>query len=147
MEKENAMRYVQAFLLAAGFLAFTAVQARAGSIKVIANTSVKSDSISADDLKSVFLQEKSSLGDGTHVEPVLEKGGAAHEAFLKQYLDKNDSALQTYYRSLVFTGKGSMPKAVGSDAEAVAYVAKTKGAIGYVGSGASAEGVKTLEVK
>jgi ABC-type phosphate transport system substrate-binding protein len=34
-----------------------------------------------------------------------------------------------------------------ADAEVVAYVAKTKGAIGYVGGGASTAGVKTLEVK
>jgi ABC-type phosphate transport system substrate-binding protein len=39
-----------------------------------------------------------------------------------------------------------MPKTVGSDDEVVAYVAKTKGAIGYVSSSASAAGVKTLEV-
>jgi ABC-type phosphate transport system substrate-binding protein len=35
----------------------------------------------------------------------------------------------------------------GADAEVVAYVAKTKGAIGYVGGATVAEGVKTLEVK
>ena len=81
------------------------------------------------------------------MEPVLEKGGTAHEAFVKEYLGKNDSALQTYYRSLVFTGKASMPKTVAADADVVAYVAKTKGAIGYVSAGASTAGVKTLDVK
>jgi len=75
------------------------------------------------------------------------KSGAAHEAFVKQYLGKTDAALETYYRSLVFTGKGSMPKALASDAEVVSYVAKTKGAIGYVSAGAGTEGVKALEVK
>jgi ABC-type phosphate transport system substrate-binding protein len=40
-----------------------------------------------------------------------------------------------------------MPKSLGSDGEVVAYVAKTKGAVGYVSSGASTEGVKTLVVK
>ena len=119
----------------------------AGDIKVIANPSVGATAVSADDLKGVFLATKTSLGDGSHVEPVLEKGGPAHEAFVKDYLGKTDAALQTYYRSLVFTGKGSMPKTLGGDAEVVAYVAKTKGAIGYVGSGASTAGVKTLEVK
>ena len=39
-----------------------------------------------------------------------------------------------------------MPKTVSSDAEVVAYVAKTKGAIGYVGSSASMEGVKPLAI-
>jgi len=81
------------------------------------------------------------------VEPVLEKDGPVHEAFVKEYLGKTDSALQTYYRSLVFTGKASMPKTLGADADVVAYVAKTKGAIGYVSSGANTVGVKILEVK
>jgi ABC-type phosphate transport system substrate-binding protein len=78
---------------------------------------------------------------------VLEKGGPAHEAFLKELLGKSDSALVTYYRSLVFTGKASMPKTFAADSEVVAYVSKTKGAIGYVAADASTEGVKTLEIK
>ena len=119
----------------------------AADVKVIANPSVGASSVSAEELKSVFLITKTSLSDGSHVEPVLEKGGTAHEAFVKEYLGKNDSALQTYYRSLVFTGKASMPKTVAADADVVAYVAKTKGAIGYVSAGASTAGVKTLDVK
>jgi TonB family protein len=39
-----------------------------------------------------------------------------------------------------------MPKTVSSDAEVVAYVAKTRGAIGYVGTGANVEGVRTLAI-
>jgi len=119
----------------------------AADVKVIANPSVGASSVSAEELKSVFLITKTSLSDGSHVEPVLQKGGTAHEAFVKEYLGKNDSALQTYYRSLVFTGKASMPKTVAADADVVAYVAKTKGAIGYVSAGASTAGVKTLDVK
>jgi ABC-type phosphate transport system substrate-binding protein len=121
--------------------------ASAADIKVIVNPSVGASSISADELKGVFLATKMSLSDGSHVEPVLEKGGATHEAFVKEYLGKTDAALQTYYRSLVFTGKASMPKTLGTDVDVVTYVAKTKGAIGYVGAGASTAGVKTLEVK
>jgi hypothetical protein len=83
---------------------------RAADLKVIANPSVSASSVSAEELKGVFLATKTSLGDGSHVEPVLTKGGPVHEAFVKQYLGKTDAALQTYYRSLVFTGKASMPK-------------------------------------
>ncbi len=121
--------------------------AMAADLKVIANSSVAAASIPAEELKRIFLITKSSLEDGTHVEPVLAKGGPTHEQFVKEMLGKTDAALQTYYRSLVFTGKGSMPKAFASDAEVVAYVAKTRGAIGYVSAGAAAGGVKTLEVK
>jgi hypothetical protein len=40
-----------------------------------------------------------------------------------------------------------MPRTVGSDAEVVSFVVKTKGAIGYISSSAIAPGTKTLEVK
>ena len=116
-------------------------------IKIIANPSVTASSISADELKGVFLATKTSLSDGSHVEPVLEKDGATHAAFLKTYIGKTGSALDTYYRSLVFTGKASMPKTFATDAQVIEYVAKTKGAIGYVDAAATASGVKTFEIK
>jgi hypothetical protein len=141
------MRNTQIFLCLVLLAVCAAVTAFAGDIKVIANPSVGASSVSADEIKGVFLATKTSLSDGSHVEPVLEKDGPAHEAFLKQFIGKTDTALETYYRSLVFTGKASMPKTLPADAEMVAYVAKTKGAIGYVSAGASTAGVKTLEVK
>ena len=129
--------------LAAVFIMLGSVHAFAGDIKVIANSSVQTDTISARELQGIFLEENNSLG-GTHVEPVLEKDGPVHEAFLQTYLGRTDDDLQTYYRALVFTGRGSIPKKLGSDAEVVAYVASTRGAIGYVRAGTSTEGVKTL---
>lgn len=140
------MKHLQFLLVATVIEICAAVTAAGADIKLIANSSVSASSVSADELKGVFLITKASLKDGSRVEPVLLKSGAAHESFVKQYLGKTDAALQTYYRSLVFTGKGSMPKELSTDAEVVAYVAKTKGAIGYVSSGASAAGVKTIEV-
>ena len=125
---------------------FAPVRVIAADIKVIANGSVKADMISANEVKSVFLEEYNSLGDGTHVEPVLEKDGPVHEAFLHEYLGGTDDALQNYYRALVFSGRGSMPKQLGSDAEVVAYVARTKGAIGYVSAETIGEDVKTLTI-
>jgi ABC-type phosphate transport system substrate-binding protein len=141
------MKHIRFFLILVGLIEAAATVALAGDIKVIANPAVSESSISSDELKEIFLITKASFGGG-HAEPVLQKTGTVHEAFLKEYLGKADAALQTYYRSLVFTGKASMPKAFASEAEVVTYVAKTKGAIGYVSSAAStASGVKTLEVK
>jgi TonB family protein len=120
--------------------------ALASEVKVIANSSVKVDTISAAELKKVFLEQRISLSDGTHVEPVLEKDGPVHEAFLQQCLGGTDDDLQNYYRALVFSGRGSMPKQLDSDAEVVAYVARTRGAIGYVAAETSTEGVKLLAI-
>jgi TonB family protein len=133
-------------LVVAGLMILASLYAFAGNVKVIANSSVKVDTITVDELKMIFLQEKLALGDGTHVEPVFEKRGGAHEAFLKEYLNRNDDDLQTYYRTLVFTGRGAMPKQLASDTEVVTYVAKTRGAIGYVSASTAVEGVKVLAV-
>jgi TonB family protein len=139
------MKCPNLLLVAAGLAIFVSAESLADNVKVIANSSVKADAISAADLRRVFLEERIALADGSHVEPVLEKGGPVHAAFL-EYLGVSEDDLQTYYRTLVFTGKGSMPKELGSDAEVIAYVARTRGAIGYVSSVASLVGVKTLAI-
>jgi TonB family protein len=143
---ENSMKFLAVLLVIAAHGFWFPLQIHATDVKVVANSSVKADAISADDLKRIYLEEKNSLGDGTHVEPVLKRSGAVHDAFLKEFLDINDEALQTYYRTLVFTGRGSMPRIFGSDAEIVAYIARTKGAIGYLGVETNTKGVKTLTI-
>jgi ABC-type phosphate transport system substrate-binding protein len=134
------MKYVTSLVFFAAGLAWAA------DIKVIANPDVKVTQVSTDELKRIFLATDTSI-EGGHVVPVFGKAGATHEAFLRQYLGKTDAALSTYYRSLVFTGKAFMPKMLGSDAEVAAYVAKTKGAIGYVDAGASAPGAKEIAIR
>jgi TonB family protein len=140
------MKCREILLVAAGIVIFASPNARAGDIKLIANSSVKADAISVDEVKRVFLLENNSLAEGSHVEPVLQKDGPVHQAFLQEYLGRTDDDLQTYYRALVFTGRGSMPRKLGSDAEVVAYVAKTRGAIGYVSAATTAESVRTLDI-
>jgi len=141
------MKPLQQLLAVIALGAGATLTLHAADFKIIANSSIGVSDVSSDDLKAVFLGTKTSLGDGSHATPVLEKSGPAHEAFLKECVGKSDSALTTYYRSLVFTGKGSMPKTLGSDPEVVEYVAKTKGAVGYVAASTAASGVKTLALK
>jgi TonB family protein len=127
-------------------MTLTSIPMWAGGPKVIANTSVKADAISVVELKSVFLEERNTLSDGSHVSPVLEKSGAVHAAFVREFLEQNDDNLQKYYRGLAFTGTGFIPKALQSDMEMVAYIAKTHGAVGYVDSETNTQGVKTLTI-
>ena len=125
-----------------------ALSAPAGGadVQVIAHRDIAATELSAAELKDIFLGNKTAIG-GTAVEPVFEESGAAHQAFLRIYLGKSESALRNHFKTLVFTGKGAQPKAFGSDAEVVRYVTRTKGAIGYVSSGADVDGVKKLQVR
>jgi hypothetical protein len=134
-------------LLTIAALLIAARTASPADVKIIANPGVRASTIAASELKAIFLMTKTTLGDGARVEPVVSTGGPAHTAFLKTYLRRTDAALQTYYRSLIFTGTAPMPEFKNSDAAIVAYVARTKGAIGYVAAGAATDGVKVLEVR
>ena len=121
--------------------------ALAGNIKVIANPALHISEISVEQLRAIFLGTATSLKDTGPVQPVLDKDGTNLSQFAAAYLGKTGTALETYYRSLLFTGKGSTPMSFASDAEVIAYVAKTRGAIGFVRETTPAEQVKTLKVK
>ena len=116
-------------------------------VVVIANPSVKATDISAADLRDVFTGASSTLKGGSQVVPVLLKQGAVHEGFLSLYVGKSDSAFRAYWRSLLFSGQGVMPQTLDSEAAMVDFVARTPGAIGYVGRSTTHEGVKVLTVR
>lgn len=138
-------KLLYALLLVASTSIFAA---QAGAqVVVIANTSVKSVTVSKGDLRDVFTGAASSLKDGTHVTPVLLKSGSIHDEFLATYVGKNDGAFRAGWRGLVFSGQASMPKSLDSESAVVDYVAHTAGAIGYIGNATPHTGVKVLEVR
>ena len=137
-------KLLYAFLLVASASIFV-VQAKAQVI-VIANPSVKASDVSKNDLKDVFTGASTSLA-GANVVPILLKAGTAHEEFLQVYIGKNDTAYRAGWRSLVFSGQGSMPKSLDTDTAVVEFVAHNAGAIGYIGKATPHEGVKVLSIR
>ena len=136
----------RALLLFAACAMLASWPAAAADVQIIANASVGASELTAGDVKEIFIGARTAVAGG-EVTPVLASAGAAHDLFLKTYIGKSDQGLRNHFKSLVFTGKGAMPKTFATDAEVVKYVAATKGAIGYVGSGAETGGVKKIAVK
>jgi ABC-type phosphate transport system substrate-binding protein len=113
---------------------------------VIANPGVQASDVSKSDLRDLFTGASADL-KGSHVTPVLLKGGAVNDEFLSAYVGKADSVFRAGWRSLVFSGQASMPRSFDAEAALVDYVAHTPGAIGYIGKGTAHDGVKVLEVR
>jgi ABC-type phosphate transport system substrate-binding protein len=114
---------------------------------VIAHPAIKSVDVSTADLRDVFTGVSSTLKDGSHVTPVLLKSGPVNDGFLSLYVGKSESAFRANWRSLLFSGQGTMPRTLDSEAAVVEYVAHTPGAIGYVAKSTPHEGVKVLSVR
>jgi hypothetical protein len=144
---QRLMGGMKIFLALATISMGVAASVEQSEIKIIANSGIKTSEISREELNRIFLMTKTSLQGNNHVEPVLETSGPVHKTFLKEYIGRTNAALMTYYRSLVFTGKASIPKSFDSDAALIEYVEKTQGAIGYVSASANTSGVKVLKVK
>ncbi|MDA0204136.1 MAG: hypothetical protein O3A53_06570 [Acidobacteria bacterium] len=121
-------------------------QTRAASYVVIANPNLADTEVSGSDMRRIFLGAVTRI-DGKPVQPVVARSGDAHKQFVADWLGKTESGLQNYFRTLVFTGKGSPPKSFATTVEIIDYIASTEGAIGYVSLDANLTGVVRLEPK
>ena len=128
-------------------LASMAGAAWAGDVVVVANKGIGEDHLSKKEIKSIFLGKKKSLG-GITIQLAVLTGNAktVHGRFLETYLKKSPSKFNNYYKKRVFTGKGKEPKSFASEAGLLAFVARTKGAIGYASANVVTDRVKTIEI-
>lgn len=140
MRRKSQKRWLIPLL---GLIAFCPAL-RAQDVVFIANKEVSVSAIKTSDLHAIFTGEKTRLADGSHVVPVLLKGGPVHEVFLKNYCDQTPNEFRAQWQKAVFTGQGSMPKAFDSEAAVIEYVAQTPGAVGYVSHFSAHVGVKAL---
>lgn len=137
------MRLALAILLV---LCSSPEQTHAAGYVVIAHPDLAGTEITVPAMREIFLGAVTRI-DGRSVQPVVARSGAAHKQFVAACLGKTESGLQNYFRTLVFTGKGSPPRSFATSAEIVKYVADTEGAIGYVSLDADLTGVVRLEPK
>ena len=115
------------FLLIAVFLVVPAVGAQ--DVVLIANADVPVDSLSASDVKNIFLGKKTSWDGGGSITFFTSDEAATHKAFLKGHVGKSANQFKTFWKKQVFTGKGKMPVSAANDQEMVSQVSGTGVAI------------------
>jgi len=140
-------RTITAVFLVAVFAVTGIVFSQEGSYKVIANTANTPDSVSKRDLARIFLKKKKKWPNGQKAQPVEQKGNdALRTSFSKEVLGKSLEMVESHWQAQVFSGKGSPPKQMTSDAAVINFVRSQPGAVGYVSSGASIDGVKVMTI-
>jgi len=121
--------------------------ANAQDLVVIANSDVPVDSISAADVKKIYLGKQTGWSNGSKIHFMTLEEPATHEVFLKSYVGKSPSQFKTFWKKQVFTGKGKMPPTADSSQDMVELVTQTGGSIGYVEPGTDIGGAKTLSIQ
>lgn len=112
--------------------------------RVVVHPDVDVTEVSGELLEKIFLVRRTRWKGGQKIHPGVLKRGRAHEAFIRQVLKKHPSQYASYCKVLVFTGKGHPPKRFDEEAALLDWVARTPGAIGYVGTSIVPKEVKTV---
>lgn len=126
---------------------FTGVTAHAGGLVLIVNKSVYVSSMSLAELQNVFLGKTVLWPDGKKIKVCMLKAGDTHDKFLNDVLGMSNVQFDTYWKQVIFTGKGRPPQTVDTEEEMVNYVTATEGAVGYIDSGTSHSEAYEVEVK
>lgn len=138
-------RAIFAFILLTALL--SPVLSLADGAVIIANKDVPSSALSSDDVKQIFLGNKTAWDNGDKIVFVVQDRTKTADVFLKTYVKKSSSQYDNFWKKQVFTGKGKAPQSFSSDQELVEFVANTPGAIGYISSDANSTNVKTIAVQ
>ena len=105
------------------------------------------DSLSKEEIKNILLGNKTRWDAGGLVKLAVLTQGPTHDAVVQEFTARSADQFEKYWKKQVFTGKGSAPDAFKTEADLLAFVAKTPGAFGYVAGGTPPEGVKTVAVR
>jgi len=119
--------------LIVGLLTMMALSSAAyADVVIIANRGVPENTLSRKEIKEIFLGKRVQWGDHSRIHVATIRDAGIHKMFLKQYLNKSHAKWKTYWKRMAFTGRGIPPRSFHTDAEIIAYIAKTEGAVGYI---------------
>ena len=112
----------------------------------IANPSVIESEIARNRLKDIFLGDQVTWQNGQQITVTVNTNAAVFGQFTKKYTGRTTAQFQAYWRLILFTGKGSIPKTLNTDGDTIQYVSTTTGAIGYISSETHADGIKIIPI-
>lgn len=114
---------------------------------VVVNRSVPVTFLSKADLADIFLKKTSHWKDGSAVAPVdLASDSPTRASFSESVLDRQVSAIKSYWQRQIFSGRAVPPPERPNDEEVLAFVRDRPGAIGYVASSTPVGDLRILRV-
>jgi len=118
--------------------------AETADILIIAHPGVQSESLDHDAIADMYRQRKTKWDSGETIRVVMLKTGTTHDAFVEDFVRTTPAKLKKIWKKVVFTGAGTPPKILKTEADLIEFVAETAGAIGYIDAATPHEGVNVI---
>ena len=136
------------FLAIVVLLVSVSALAQEPAYRVIVHPDNPTSSLSRDQLADMLLKKVTRWPDGETINPVDQRTNShARKELTERVLRKSMAAVRSYWQQLIFSGRSLPPLELDSDAAVVAFVAKHRGAVGYVSGEAKLDGVKVVATK
>jgi hypothetical protein len=135
---------IYAFILSATLL-LSCATAQAEPIVVVVSATSPVTKLDKVQVANLFLGKSFSFPDGSAAVPIEQTDATvAHEEFHKNITEKSATQLKSYWSKMIFSGKGTAPKEVASNAELLKLLASNPAMIGYVDKTAADKTVKVV---
>ena len=133
-------------VLAVLSVAGTAPSVAAADFKLVVNAANPVANLATPQAERLFLKKDTRWESGETVEPVDQSARTSvRTAFTTQVHGRDVGAIKSYWQKQVFSGRGTPPPEMSSDAEVLAFVRSHPGAVGYVSGAATiGEGIKVV---
>jgi len=115
-------------------------------ILIIVNKETSIESLGLNTLVDIYTNNKTKWDNGEKIHVSMLKKGPVHDAFSKDMIGMAPKKLVSVWKKVIFTGLGTPPKVVNTEAEMIRYVASTKGAIGYISASVQPENVNVFKL-
>ena len=113
-------------------------------ILIIGHPSITSP-LTAQQVREVYLNTLKVLPGGQLVKPVdQDKNSEDRKEFYRRIVRMNGAQLRAYWSKRVFMEKGDRPISIASDNMVIQWVARTPGAVGYIGRRPKTKNVRVL---
>ena len=122
-----------------------ATLAAAEDIVVIVNPKNSTPALTSEQVEGVFLGKTSTLPGGGTAAPVDQAmGSPLRDAFYQKAASKDAAQVKAVWSRIVFSGKGTPPKTLGSSEDVKKFVASDPNGIGYIEKSAADSSVKVV---
>jgi len=112
---------------------------------VVVVNKANQNTLTQNDVSRIFLGKMKSFASGNSITPVnITNKEALRAEFNKKVLKKSSSQVKAYWSKLVFSGKGTPPAELASDAKIKEFIAANPDAIGYIDSKSLDDSVKSV---
>lgn len=113
-------------------------------VSVIVNPA-NADALDEQAIKRIYLGKIKAFSNGENVTVLtLTDDAPATEQFRQTALNKSNSQFKSYWSKIAFTGKGTPPTEVASNAEMINAVKSDASSIGFIDSSAVTSDVKVI---